>query len=809
MPANALPPDALYRRCDLTKLRFATTDELEDLAEIPGQDRAREAMRFGMGIRQPGFNLYALGTRGTGKHTMIGDFLTRVAAAAQTPQDLCYVSNFETPYQPIALRLPPGQAAKLRADMVDLVSHLKGALPGAFESEDYRNRRQVIDEEFKQRQEAAFEQLQAHGKEQNLVLIRTPVGFAFAPVKDGAVLSPEDFQKLPEEEQNKAKEAIEKLQGELEQAMRQAPVWERERRDRVRELNREVTMFSVGHVIDNLQGKYREFPEVVAYLEFVEKDIVEHFDEFLAAIVEQPKSGGDGEAPPPPSARRDDRFRRYQVNVLVDRSGLEGAPVVYEDNPTFANIVGVVEQLAQMGALISDFTLIKPGALHKANGGYLVLDAEKILGHPYAWEALKRALRSHEIRIESPGQMMNLISTVTIEPQPVPLDIKVVLVGDRRIYYLLSEHDPEFDELFKVAADFEDDMRWTTDTAAAYARLIATMVRREGLRPFDRNAVARAIEHGARMADDASKLTMRLGTLADTLREADYWAAEQGRNLVNDADVQRAIDAQRRRADRVSERSQEMIERGLVLIDTAGDRVGQINGLSVMSLGNFAFGKPTRITAKVRLGRGEVVDIERQVALGGPIHSKGVLILSAFLSARYATDHPLSLWASLVFEQSYGGVEGDSASSAELYALLSALAEVPIKQCFAVTGSVNQHGQVQVIGGVNEKIEGFFELCSVRGLTGEQGVLIPKGNIQHLMLRPEVVDAVTAGRFRVYPVNTIDEGIEILTGVPAGTSDGNGRFPDGSINRRVEDRLIALAEQRRRFATAAAQEGEA
>jgi lon-related putative ATP-dependent protease len=730
---------------------------------------------------------------------MIGDFLTRVAAAAQTPQDLCYVNNFETPYRPIAVRLPPGQAAKLRADMADLVSHLKNALPGVFESEDYRNRRQVIDEEFKGRQEAAFEQLQAHGKEQDLVLIRTPIGFAFAPMKDGAVLSPEDFQKLPEEEQKKAKEAIEKLQGELEQVMRQAPVWERERRDRVRDLNREVTMFAVGHVIDNLQGKYREFPTVVTYLESVEKDIVEHFDEFLAAIVEQPKQGGDGETPPP-SGPRDDRFRRYQVNVLVDRSGLAGAPVIYEDNPTFANIVGVVEQLAQMGALVSDFTLIKPGALHKANGGYLVLDADKILGQPYAWEALKRALRSYEIRIESPGQMMNLISTVTIVPEPVPLDIKVVLVGDRRIYYLLAEHDPEFDELFKVAADFEDDMRWTTDTAAAYARLIATMVRREGLRPFDRNAVARAIEHGARMADDASKLTMRLGTLADTLREADYWAAEQGRNLVNDVDVQRTIDAQRRRADRVSERSQEMIERGLVLIDTAGERVGQINGLSVMSLGNFAFGKPTRITAKVRLGRGEVVDIERQVALGGPIHSKGVMILSGFLSARYATDRPLSLWASLVFEQSYGGVEGDSASSAELYALLSALAGVPIKQSFAVTGSVNQHGQVQVIGGVNEKIEGFFELCSVRGLTGDQGVLIPKGNIQHLMLRPEVVDAVTAGRFHVYPVTTIDEGIEILTGVPAGAPDGNGRFPDGSVNRRVDDRLIALAEQRRRFA---------
>jgi lon-related putative ATP-dependent protease len=801
MPVRCLKPEALYRRCDPAQFAFKTTEDLEDISEIPGQDRAMDAIKFGIGIKSPGYNMFVLGGPGTGKHVMVREHLARVASSEPTPEDLCYVNNFDNLRKPTALRLPAGTATKLHADMAELVRDLRSALPSLFESEDYRNRRQVIEDEFKNRQESAFEQLQERGKSKNLVLIRTPVGFAFAPVRDGAVLGPDDFQKLPAETQRQIQADMETLQASLEETIRQIPLWERERRGRVRELNREVTMFSVGHVIDNLQVKYRDLPAVVGYLESVEKDIVENVDVFLAGAVER-RGGEDGGRLRSPDG---DRFRRYEVNVIVDSGGRTGAPVVYEDNPTFANLIGAVEHLAEMGALVTDFTLIRGGALHRANGGYLVLDAHRALLQPYAWEALKRAMRSKEIRIESAAQMFSLISTISVEPEAVPLNLKVVLVGDRWLYYLLHEHDFEFHELFKVAVDFEDDMKWSADATMAYARLAATIVRREKLRPFDRDAICRVIEHGSRMADDTHRLSMRIGGIADVLREADHWAKEAGHAIAGAADVQAAIDAQKRRIDRIRERSQEMIERRLVLIDTAGESVGQINGLSVLGIGTLTFGKPSRITAKVRLGRGEVIDIERQVELGGPIHSKGVMILSAFLSARYATEQPLSLWASLVFEQSYGGVEGDSASSAELYALLSALSELPIKQSLAVTGSVNQHGQVQVIGGVNEKIEGFFDICHARGLTGQQGVLIPEGNVQHLMLRQDIVDAVNAGQFAIYPVRTIDEGIELLAGVAAGTRDATGRFPEQSVNRRVEDRLVALAERRRGFAASPAE----
>jgi lon-related putative ATP-dependent protease len=803
MATDPLPTDSLYRRCDSSLLTFKTTDELEELTELPGQARAIEAVRFGIGIKRQGYNLFVLGGPASGKHAMIRDYLKRVAAAGSPPLDLCYMNNFADPQRPLALRLPTGTAAKLRADMADLVRDLKSAVPSLFESDDYRNRRQVIEEDYKSRQAQAFEQLQERGKVKNLVLVRTPMGFAVAPVRDGTVLSPEDFQKLPEPEQRQTQADIEALQGELEQTVRQLPLWDKERRERVRDLNREVTMFAVGHLMDDLDAKYRGIPEIAAYLDAVEKDVIEHVDAFLPPPAERPAPGSDGR---PPRLSDGDRFRRYQVNVIVDGSAETGAPVVYEDNPTYMNLVGAVEHLAELGTLVTDFGLIRGGALHRANGGYLLLDAHKLLMHSFAWEALKRALRSREIRIETPAQMLSMVSTVTLTPQPVPLDVKVVLIADRWLYYLLSQHDFEFHELFKVAVDFEDDMRWDAETTAAYARLIATMVRREKLKPLDRGAVARAIEHSARLAEDSAKLSMHIGDLADIVRESDYWAGADGRAMIEARDVQQAIEAQRRRSDRVRERSQEMIQRGLVLIDTAGAKVGQVNGLSVLSLGSLTFGKPSRITAKVRLGRGEVVDIERQVELGGPIHSKGVMILSAFLASRYAGEHPLSLWASLVFEQSYGGVEGDSASSAELYALLSALADLPIKQSFAVTGSVNQHGDVQVIGGVNEKIEGFFDTCVARGLDGKQGVLIPAGNVTHLMLRRDVVEAAEAGRFRVYAVRTIDEGIELLTGVPAGQRDGAGKFPDGSVNRRVEDRLIALADQRRRFSAASPDE---
>jgi lon-related putative ATP-dependent protease len=489
-------------------------------------------------------------------------------------------------------------------------------------------------------------------------------------------------------------------------------------------------------------------------------------------------------------------LRRYRVNVLVDHSRSEGAPVIYEDNPTYQNVIGRVEHRAQMGALLTDFNLIKPGVLHRANGGYLILDARKVLLQPYAWEGLKRALRAGQVHIESIGQMLSLLSTVTLEPEPIPLDVKVALLGDRLLYYLLAQYDPEFGDLFKVAADFDEQMDRSEENQEPYAQLLGTLARKEELRPLDRGATARVIEHSARMVGDAEKLTARTRQVADLLREADYWAAQNGNGVMTKADVEQAIDAQIYRSDRLRERMQEGIQRGTILIDTEGAKIGQVNGLSVIQLGGFAFGRPSRITARVRLGKGEVVDIEREVELSGPIHSKGVLILSGFLGSHYVQDKPLSLSASLVFEQSYSGVEGDSASSAELYALLSAIAEAPLKQSLAVTGSVNQHGQVQAIGGVNEKIEGFFDVCKARELTGEQGVLIPASNVKHLMLRKDVIDAVEGGRFHIYPIETIDQGMEVLTGMSAGERDDAGNYPEGSINHRVESRLAELAEKR-------------
>ena len=800
MPIDALPPDSLYRRCDPSSLSFRTTEELPDLTELPGQTRAIEAARFGIGIKRPGYHLFALGGPGTGKHVMMREFLARAATTAPSPLDLCYVNNFADPQKPLALRLPTGMAVKLRTDMEDLIRDLRSAIPALFESDDYRSRRQVIDNEFKQRQEAAFEKLQERGKAKNLALVRTPVGFAVAPVRNGTVMSPEDFEKLPEDMQRQVQADMERLQNELEQTIQQMPIWGKERRDRVRDLNRDVTMFAVGHAINELKARYRDFEDITRYLAAVQQDIIEHADVFRAATAHESASEEDAA-----SSRLSDgsRLRRYQVNVIVDSSGIVGAPVIYEDNPTYLNLVGALEHRAEMGALVTDFGLIRGGALHRANGGYLLMDAHKLFQQPFSWEALKRALRATELRIESPGQMLSVITTGSLAPQPVPLDVKVVLVGDRWLYYMASQLDFEFHELFKVAVDFEDDMPWTSEATPAYARLVATILHREKLRPFDAGAVARAIEHSARLADDSQKLSMRIAQLADVLREADYWADQQKRDVVDACCVQQAIDAQRRRAGRIPDRVQETIQRDLVLIDTSGAKVGQVNGLSVIGLGATAFGKPSRITAKTRLGRGEVIDIERQVELGGPIHSKGVMILSAFLSARYASEKPLSLWASLVFEQSYGGVEGDSASSAELYALLSSLADLPIKQSLAVTGSVNQHGDLQVIGGVNEKIEGFFDICSERGLTSDHGVLIPAGNIPHLMLREDVVQAAAARRFHVFAVRTVDEGLELLTGFPAGARDANGMFPEGTVNRRVEDRLILLAEYRRRYGTAA------
>jgi predicted ATP-dependent protease len=564
------------------------------------------------------------------------------------------------------------------------------------------------------------------------------------------------------------------------------PKWRREAFDRLRNLNREVTGTVIRSLIDELESGYRALPEVHEYLQAVQEDMLEHAEIFRhTKDAEAPTFLGLPLPQPEPSEAP---LRRYAVNVLIEHTGTNGTQVVYEDNPTHDALVGRIEHISQMGALVTDFTLIKAGALHRANGGYLVLDALKLLTNPYAWEALKRALRSREIRTQSLGQALGLISTISLDPEPIPLEVKVVLVGERMLYYLLHAYDPEFAELFKVAVDFEDELPRSADNDLVYARVIATFARREQLRPFDAAAVARVIDQQSREAGDAAKVSASMQALVDLLRESDYWAGAAGRATVGADDVRRAVDAQVARADRIRERLLEDVLRGSRLVDTSGARAAQVNGLSVLQLGNFAFGTPSRITARVRLGAGKVVDIERESELGGPVHSKGVLILSGYLAGRYAPGKPLSLAASLVFEQSYGGVEGDSASSAELYALLSALADAPVRQSLAATGSVNQLGDIQAIGGVNEKIEGFFDLCRSRGLTGEQGVLIPESNVKNLMLREDVVEAVAAGKFAVYPVRTVDEGIALLTGLAADT-----------VHARVEARLSEFAEKARAF----------
>jgi lon-related putative ATP-dependent protease len=797
-PVKPLAPELLFRRCDPALFAFETTAEVEPLEEILGQKRAVDAVTFGIGMRREGYNLFVLGPPGIGKHSLARQFLDRQAAAEPVPPDWCYVNNFDNPHRPRALKLPPGTAIRLRADMAHLVEELRVAIPAAFESDDYRTRKQAIEHQFKERHEQAFSEIQKEAREKNIALIRTPAGIALGPMREGEVLSADEFRRLSEREQERFKAEMEAVQARLQETLRQVPKWDKEQREKVRELNREVTRYAVGHLITELRKTYSDLPDVLDYLAAAEADIIESAHDFLVA------AGGESPGPlifgQPIEAAPS--FTRYEVNVLIDNTEAKGAPVVYEDHPTHPNLLGRVEHIAQFGALITDFTLIKPGALHRANGGYLILDVRKVLLQPFAWEELKRALRAREIHIESIAQMLSLVSTVSLEPQPIPLDVKIVLLGERLLYYLLSAYDPDFDELFKVAADFEDDMALTTENVPLYARLIGTLARSGGLRPFDRGAVARVIEHAARVAGDAEKVSVHVQTISDLLREADYWAGARSRAVVGAEDVQSAIDAQIVRASRIRERINEEIRRGTILIDTKGAVTGQVNGLSVLQLGRFSFGRPSRITARVRLGTGRVIDIEREVKLGGPIHSKGVLILSGLLGARYAPDRPLSLAASLVFEQSYSGVEGDSASLAELAALLSALAQVPIRQGLAVTGSVNQRGDVQAIGGVNEKIEGFFDICKDPGLTGDQGVIIPAGNVKHLMLRRDVVEAVAAGRFRILAVETADQAMELLTGLPAGERGADGTFPEGSFNRMVEDRIIRLSERARAFAIA-------
>lgn len=796
-PTSPLPPELLYRRCDPEKFSFQTTADLEDLSGSIGQMRALNATRFGIGMRHHGYNIYVMGPKGIGKRTLVHEMLAlQEDVQAVSVYDWCYVNNFALPHKPRAIRLPAGMGLKLREDMQQLVDELLATIPAIFEGDEYRQRLDRINEEFSELHSRAFKEIADEALSHDIALLQTLNGFSFVPSKNGEVISPDEFDKLPTEEKERIEHDSEMLQERLEKVIRQVPRWRRERLERIRKLNEEAVGFAVGHLIDSLREDFKGIEPVQVYLGEVRENIIESIDDF--------RQSKDGESSPSAAFpdMEDGDFNRFRVNLLVDHSTASTAPVIDEEHPTCPNLLGRVEHQSQFGMLVTNFMQIKPGALHLANGGYLLLDVIKLLSQPFSWESLKRALSTHEIRMESLGQMFSLVSTVSLEPEPIPLDVKVLLLGDRMLYYLLAEYDPEFVELFKVVADFEDEVVRNEGNDLMYARLLGTQVRKNGLHPLDRYAVARVIEHCARLVEDSERLSTHMESLAGLVREADYWAVQAGRQIVACEDVERAITEQRLRADRLQVKSREAILRGVLHIETEGRQVGQINGLSVFQLGQFMFAQPSRITAVTRVGNGQLIDIQREVKLGGPIHSKGVLILSSLLGSRYATEQPLSLAASLVFEQTYGAVEGDSASVAELCALLSSLSGVPLSQSLAVTGSVDQFGRVQAIGAVNEKIEGFFDVCNLRGLTGEQGVLIPATNVAHLMLRRDVIDAVAEGRFNIHPVETVDQAISLLTGIDAGMADAQGHFPAGSVNQLIAERLHKLADIRRSYAGA-------
>lgn len=778
-----LPPDRLRRACDPKGFSFETTAELPLTPEIIGQPRATRAIEFGLDITGPGYNIFVLGPGGTGRTTTIQRFLAQRASQRPAPDDWVYVHNFHQPRQPRAIRLPKGLGSRFRDDMAALVRELRQAIPRAFEGETYQEDRGRIERRFQAEQEALLEGLQRKAQERGFAILRTASGLALVPTKDGQPIPPEVFSQLPAEEQKRLQAIHQELAELAEEVLRRLREREREAREALRKLDQEVATYVVGHAVDELKARYADQEEIGEYLEEVRADIIARVEEFKQPQDEQP--------PPEPGAPPVDVFRRYLVNLFVDNQEQQGAPVLVEPNPTYANLFGRIEHEVRLGAASTDFTMIRPGALHRANGGYLVLRARDVLADPAAWYALKRALTDGVIRLEEQG--VAFVSVITLDPEPIPLDAKVVLLGSPTLYYYLYAADEDFRKLFKVKADFSTDMERTPENEQLYALFIRARCDEEGLRPFDRTGVAQVVEFGSWLAEDQTRLSTRFGEVADILREADYWAGEAGRDVVTAADVERAIEERTYRASRVEEEVRRVITEGTLLIATEGAVVGQVNGLALHTAGDHIFGRPTRITARTYVGRSGVVDIQREVKLSGPTHGKGVLTLAGYLGGQYATQQSLTLSASLSFEQTYDEVHGDSASLAELYALLSSLSDLPIRQGIAVTGSVDQQGQVQPVGGVTHKIEGFFRVCKERGLTGDQGVIIPAANCRNLMLHKEVVQAVAEGKFHIYPISRVDEGIELLTGVPAGERDEKGEFPEGTVHARALARLRELA----------------
>lgn len=793
VPDLRVAADDLYRRCDADELGFETTADVPPLDGTVGQDRALSALEFGLDIAADGYNLFVSGPPGTGRNSTLRAIVERMAAGRPRSLDWCYVYNFREHRQPSVLSLPAGRDRALARDMDAFVESGRREVTRHFESEVYTNKRDELVRDLKTQRERAFADVEAEARKAGFALNIGEMGVATVPLKeDGQAMGREEYAQLPDEERDALQARGEELQPMISQTVAHGRRLEKEANRRMEELDKSVAEFVISPLINELQQSYADLPEVSEYLGHVQEDVIEHLDLFRSSQ-EEKEPFAQFKAP------MEDTLTRYKVNVIVDHGEDEGAPVVVENNPTYYNLFGRVDYRSQLGAVTTDHTMVKGGAIHRANGGYLILQAMDVLTSPLVWETLKRTLRSREARIENLGEQFSAIPVATLNPQPIPLDVKVIMVGSPRIYHLLHQVDEDLRKLFRVKADFTVEMGRSPECVALYSGFISSRCRDDDLRHFDKSAVARVVEYGSRLVEHQAKLSARFIEIADLLTEANFWASKGGGDIVRTEDVERAIDEKVYRSNLVEERIQELIEDGTILIDTQSAVIGQVNGISVYDLGDYRFGRPTRITARVSLGRSGVLNIEREIQMSGRIHSKGFVIIIGYLNGKYAQERPLSLTASIGFEQTYDEVEGDSASAAELYALLSALAEVPVRQGIAVTGSVNQRGEVQAVGGANAKIEGYYAVCKAQGLTGEQGVIIPRENVKHLMLCEEVVQAVRDGRFNVWGVSSVDDGIEILTGLPAGQPDRRGRYPAGTLNRRVVDRTARMA---RRMAAA-------
>ena len=804
MAITKLTSDQLYRKCDPSKFDFNSTADLEERLSALGQDRAIHAVELGIHIKSRGYNLFCLGPEGTGKTSLVKRILEKEAKNRKTPDDWAYVYNFDEPYKPIAISFPAGQAAEFAKDVDELLEELSDSLPEIIESEEYKAALGIIRQKYKTKKEEYINVLQKKAKGKRVSLLHMQMGLVVAPMKDGEVLSPDAFEQLPEEEKKMIMDDLNAMQEEIENATQDLPRWEEKQKREITVLREKFVRSAVKDPIDALRKKYKSL-QPSRFLKQIQDNILNNIDDFVPTDSDKQAAAAGAEEDPlqlllsKMKQPEEDKFAKFKVNVIVKNVPDSGAPIITVDYPTQGNLVGKEERIQQYGALLTDFTLIKAGALHQANGGFLLLDARKVLEQPYAWDSLKRAIASKRVKIEAPSEETSF-TTISLDPEPIPLDIKVVLTGDFEIYELLSERDPDFRDFFKVEADFGMIMDRNAENEIEYAKLIGSLSKKKQLRSLNRQAVARVIEYASRLADDAGKLTAHISSIGDLLREADYWARVSNSKQIGKNHIDQAIEAQIYRSDRIKKAMLEEIDKGTILMDVKGERVGQINGLVVYDFSRYSFGKPARITTQVRIGKGDFMDIEREISMSGPIHTKGVLILKSLISNRFAKHSPLSLSASIVFEQSYGGVDGDSASSTEYYCLLSAISNIPIKQNIAVTGSINQFGEIQPIGGVNEKIEGFFDVCAHDGLTGKQGVIIPRTNVDNLMLRADIVQAVEEGRFTIYAIDTVDDGIEILTGVKAGKADNNGNYPKGTVNYLVEESLRQYYQDYARYA---------